>query len=57
MWSVCGVLDRTFSERPVFGWIRYMSRNGCMKKYDLLAFVIRHTNIELQKGTDKCIKS
>ena len=57
MWSVCGVQDRAFTDRPVFGWIRYMKRDGCMKQYDLLAFVMRHIDIELEKGAGKSIVS
>lgn len=35
LWSVGGVHDRPFSERLVTGKIRYMSLNGCKKKFDL----------------------
>ncbi len=34
-WSICGVHDRAWGERPIFGSIRYMSYDGCKKKFDL----------------------
>jgi deoxyribodipyrimidine photo-lyase len=38
-WSVGGVHDRAWSERPVFGKIRFMSRNGCKSKFDINAYI------------------
>ena len=35
LWSIGGLHDRAFSERPVFGKIRYMSLEGCKKKFDV----------------------
>ncbi|MGQ9920222.1 MAG: deoxyribodipyrimidine photo-lyase [Desulfobacca sp.] len=32
-WSIGGVHDRPWGERPVFGKIRYMSRAGCQRKF------------------------
>jgi deoxyribodipyrimidine photo-lyase len=34
-WSIGGVHDRAWSERPVFGKIRYMSYNGCRSKFNV----------------------
>ncbi len=34
-WSIGGVHDRAWNERPVFGKIRYMSYNGCKTKFDI----------------------
>lgn len=39
MWSVCGVHDQGWAERPVFGKIRYMNYEGCKRKFDVKAFV------------------
>ncbi|KAK7077225.1 hypothetical protein SK128_002583 [Halocaridina rubra] len=39
MWSVCGVHDKMFDDRPVFGKIRYMSYFGCKKKFSIEAYV------------------
>lgn len=35
MWSMVGVHDRAWTERPVFGKIRYMNYNGCARKFDV----------------------
>eukprot|EP00252_Welwitschia_mirabilis_P013725 TRINITY_DN3022_c0_g1_i3.p1 TRINITY_DN3022_c0_g1~~TRINITY_DN3022_c0_g1_i3.p1 ORF type:complete len:340 (-),score=58.79 TRINITY_DN3022_c0_g1_i3:353-1372(-) len=34
MWSICGVHDQGWRERPVFGKIRYMNYAGCKRKFD-----------------------
>ncbi len=34
-WAIGGVHDRAWKERPVFGKIRYMNRNGCKRKFDI----------------------
>lgn len=44
MWSVCGVHDMGFAERPVFGKIRFMNYDGCLRKFK-------------QKGIDTYIKA
>ena len=38
-WSLGGVHDRAWRERPVFGKIRYMSYNGCRAKFDVQAYI------------------
>ncbi len=38
-WSIGGVHDRAWKERPVFGKIRYMSFNGCRRKFDVNAYI------------------
>lgn len=43
MWSICGVHDRAWTERPVFGKIRYMNYNGCKRKFDVDAYVEKYT--------------
>ena len=40
-WSIGGVHDRAWTERPVFGKIRYMNRNGALRKFDVKAYVQR----------------
>lgn len=32
-WSIGGVHDRAWPERPIFGKIRYMNENGCRRKF------------------------
>ncbi|XP_068196823.1 CPD photolyase isoform X2 [Antennarius striatus] len=38
MWSICGVHDQGWAERPIFGKIRYMNYKGCLRKFDVAAF-------------------
>lgn len=38
-WSVAGVHDRPWPERPVFGKIRCMTLAGCRSKFDVDAFI------------------
>ena len=42
MWSVCGIHDQGWAERPVFGKIRYMNYNGCKRKFDVAEFVRKY---------------
>ncbi|MCE1190101.1 MAG: deoxyribodipyrimidine photo-lyase [Ignavibacteria bacterium] len=38
-WSIGGVHDRPWSERPVFGMIRYMNESGCKRKFDVSSYI------------------
>jgi deoxyribodipyrimidine photo-lyase len=38
-WSVGGVHDRAWTERPVFGKIRYMNYNGCKRKFNVASYI------------------
>ena len=38
-WAIGGEHDRAWAERPVFGKIRYMNRNGCQRKFDTAAYI------------------
>ena len=38
-WSICGVHDRAWGEREVFGKIRYMNFNGCKRKFDVKKYI------------------
>ena len=38
-WSVAGVHDRAWAERPVYGKIRYMNRSGCRSKFDVDGYI------------------
>ena len=42
-WSIGGVHDRAWTERPVYGKIRYMNRNGCKRKFDIEAYINKYT--------------
>ena len=41
LWSICGVHDRPWKERPVFGTVRYMNRAGCERKFDVGKYIQR----------------
>ena len=41
MWSIAGVHDQGWAERPVFGKIRYMNIAGCRRKFAVDDFVRR----------------
>jgi len=38
-WSIGGVHDRAWGQRPVFGKIRYMSYNGCKSKFNVAKYI------------------
>ena len=38
-WSIGGVHDRAWGERPVFGKIRYMNEAGCRRKFDVKKYI------------------
>jgi deoxyribodipyrimidine photo-lyase len=38
-WSIGGVHDRAWGERPVFGKIRYMNEAGCRRKFDVNSYI------------------
>ena len=43
-WSIGGIHDRPWFERPVYGKIRYMNRNGAEKKFDIKAYINKYNN-------------
>ena len=47
-WSIMGVHDMGWKERPVFGKIRYMNYNGCKRKFKVAVFEERYA--KKQKG-------
>ena len=40
-WSIGGIHDRAWFERPVYGKIRYMNRNGAAKKFEIQSYIKR----------------
>jgi len=38
-WSIGGVHDKGWQERPIFGKIRFMSYAGCTRKFDVKKFI------------------
>lgn len=41
-WSIGGIHDRGWKEREVFGKIRYMSYNGCKRKFNVGEYINRN---------------
>ena len=41
-WSIGGVHDRAWAERPVFGKIRFMNDKGCARKFDVKGYLSKH---------------
>lgn len=44
-WSIGGVHDRAWAERPVFGKIRYMNANGLKRKFDIEKYAEKYKKI------------
>jgi deoxyribodipyrimidine photo-lyase len=38
-WSIGGLHDRPWNERPVYGKIRYMNDSGCARKFDVKRYI------------------
>lgn len=47
-WSIGGVHDRAWTERPVFGKIRFMNYNGCKRKFDVKSYIEKFIKTEQQ---------
>lgn len=42
LWSICGVHDRAWRELPIYGKVRYMNYNGCVRKFDVKTYINRY---------------
>lgn len=49
-WSIGGVHDRAWGERPVFGKIRYMSYAGCARKFSVDVYLRTVSERRLRAG-------
>ena len=38
-WSIGGIHDRPWFERPIFGKVRYMNYNGCKRKFNVNNYI------------------
>ncbi|GAB2274098.1 DNA photolyase phr1 [Dionaea muscipula] len=59
MWSICGVHDQGWKERPVFGKIRYMNYAGCKRKFDVdgyTSYVKRLVGETKKRKAENCLK-
>lgn len=46
MWSICGVHDRAWNERPIFGKVRYMNFNGAKRKFDTQLYINKYSGTQ-----------
>ena len=46
MWSICGIHDQGWRERPIFGKIRYMNYEGCKRKFDIAKYISKYSSID-----------
>lgn len=44
-WSIGGVHDRAWKEREVIGKLRYMSYEGCKRKFDVKAYIDKNSSV------------
>ena len=51
-WSVMGIHDMGWKERPVFGKIRFMNYAGCKRKFDIKAYAARWQNDDKKRKAD-----
>jgi len=42
MWSIVGIHDQGWTERPVFGKIRFMNYAGCKRKFDVAKYSAKY---------------
>jgi len=42
MWSIAGLHDQGWGERPIFGKIRYMNYAGCKRKFDIAKYSAKY---------------
>ncbi|XP_053206509.1 deoxyribodipyrimidine photo-lyase-like [Panonychus citri] len=45
LWSVGGIHDQGWAERPIFGKIRYMNYEGCKRKFDINSYMAKYKTI------------
>ncbi len=46
-WAICGLHDRPWITRPVFGKIRYMNDKGCKRKFDVIRYIQQNSPLDL----------
>ncbi|KZC07424.1 Deoxyribodipyrimidine photo-lyase, partial [Dufourea novaeangliae] len=52
-WSICGIHDHGWSERQIFGKIRYMNYEGCKRKFEVKKFVSQWEKKETDNNVSK----
>ncbi len=49
-WSIGGLHDRAWTERPVFGKVRYMNLNGCRRKFRVDRYIESMAHLRREAG-------
>ena len=49
-WSIGGIHDRAWFERPVYGKVRYMNYNGCKSKFAINDYINMNAYISESNG-------
>ena len=52
-WSIFGLHDQGWKERPIFGKIRYMNLQGCRRKFDVGTYVATFQNQKMSSYLKK----
>ncbi|MGB7512235.1 MAG: deoxyribodipyrimidine photo-lyase [Pelodictyon phaeoclathratiforme] len=55
-WSIGGLHDRPWFERPVYGKIRYMNASGCARKFDVNRYIARNEG-DTKGSAEGCTES
>lgn len=56
MWAIAGVHDRAWTERSVFGKIRFMNYAGCKRKFDISLYCHAVQRLIRDSGSDVTIE-
>jgi deoxyribodipyrimidine photo-lyase len=48
MWSICGLHDRAWGDRSIFGKVRFMNYAGAKRKFDIKAYIGKYSTQEEQ---------
>lgn len=47
-WSIGGIHDRAWTDRKIFGKIRYMNYNGCKRKFNVEKYIEKVANLKFK---------
>lgn len=50
LWCIGGNHDREFDERPIYGKVRFMTYEGCKRKFDIFEYIKRHPSLLSLQG-------
>ncbi len=56
-WSILGIHDMGWTERPIFGKIRFMNYDGCKRKFDVACFERKYSSSSISSSSAALAKS